>query len=134
MGLIIDTTVFIQWERSGHAIDFAPWEHHGDAAMSVMTASELLVGVHRADSAARRQKRSAFVEMVLAQIPVLDFTMAVARVHAELFAELTSRGDTIGAHDLIIAATAKHHQSAVLTANVKDFQRVPDLVVIELKT
>ena len=137
MGLIIDTTVFIQWERSGHAIDFAPWEHHGDAAMSVMsvmTASELLVGVHRADSAARRQKRSAFVEMVLAQIPVLDFTTAVARVHAELFADLTSRGDTIGAHDLIIAATAKHHQSAVLTANVKDFQRVPDLVVIELKT
>ncbi len=133
MGLIIDTNVFVHWERGGHKIDFSPWNDHGDAAMSVMTASELLVGVHRADSEARRQKRSAFVESILAQIPILDFTREIARVHAELFADLASRGEMIGAHDLIIAATAKHHASAVLTTNVTDFKRVPDLKVIELK-
>ena len=62
MGLIIDTNVFVQWERSGHSIDFSRWQNHGEAAISVMTASELLVGVHRADTEARRQRRSAFGE------------------------------------------------------------------------
>ena len=52
MGLIIDTSVLVHWERGGHKIDFSPWNDQGDAAMSVMTASELLVGVHRADSEA----------------------------------------------------------------------------------
>ena len=134
MGLIIDTSVFILWERSGHKIDFSPWQDHGDAAMSVMTASELLVGVHRADSEARREQRSAFVESVLAQIPILDLTTDVARVHAELFADLANRGQMIGAHDLIIAATAKFHESALLTTNLADFARIPDLEVIELAT
>ena len=134
MGLIIDTGVFIVWERKGRAIDFSPWQDYGDAAISVMTASELVVGVHRADGDSRRNKRSAFAEAVLAQFPILEFTTDVARFHAALFADLSSRGDLIGAHDLIIVATAKHQDNAVLTTNVSEFARVPDLEVIELKT
>ena len=95
MGLIIDTNVFIHSERSGHNIDFSRWVNHGEAAISVVTASELLVG---ADSEARRQKRLAFVESILAQIPIRDFTIAIARVHAELFAMLARQGQMIGAH------------------------------------
>jgi len=134
MGLIIDTNVFVHWERSGHAIDFSPWEEHGEAAISAVTASELLVGVHRADSEARRQRRSAFVESVLTQIPIRDFTIEVARVHAELFATLARSGQMIGAHDLIVAATARHDDCSVLTTNVAEFGRVPDLDVIQLPT
>ena len=36
----------------------------------------------------------------------------------------------IGAHDLIIAATARHHDLSVPTENVDEFSRVPDLRVI----
>ncbi len=133
MGLIIDTNVFVTWERAGQPIDFSPWQDLGDAAISVITASELLVGVHRAETESRRQKRSALVESILAQLPIMDFTIEVARVHAELLAVLTGRGDVVGAHDLIIAATAKHCGSAVLTTNIADFGRVPGLEVIELK-
>lgn len=132
MGLIIDTNVFVYWERSGHNIDFSPWEDRGEAAISVVTASELLVGVHRADSEARRQRRLTFVESILTQIPIRDFTIEVARVHAELFATLTGQGQMIGAHDLMIAATAKHDDCSVLTTNFAEFARVPDLDVIQL--
>lgn len=58
-------------------LTFPGGPHHGDAAIRVVTASELLVGVHRADTEARRQKRSAFVEAILSQIPVFDFTTQV---------------------------------------------------------
>ena len=40
------------------------------------------MGVHRADSEARRKRRSGFVEAILAGVSVLDFTIAVARRYA----------------------------------------------------
>lgn len=98
-------------------------------ALAGITASELLMGVHRADSASRRMRREAFVEGILALVPILPFDLRVARIHAQIGAELMAVGQVIGAHDLIIAATALAHGYAVLTENVRHFQRVPGLVV-----
>ncbi len=130
MGLILDTNVLIRAERNGASVDFGPWSSWGDAYISAITASELLVGVHRADSEARRVRRSSFVEGVLAAIPVLDFTLEVARAHAEILAILRSRGELIGAHDVIIAATALSAGHAILTTDLDEFRRVPGLEVL----
>lgn len=124
MGLMLDTNVFIFSERSGTPIDFSQWEKYGDVYISSVTVSELLVGVHYATSEARKARRSAFVESILGKIPVLGFDTEVARVHAGLFATLTKQGQMIGAHDLIIAATALFHNCAVLTDNINEFERV----------
>jgi tRNA(fMet)-specific endonuclease VapC len=43
---------------------------------------------------------------------------------------LIRQGQVIGAHDLIIAATARYHGTSLLTDNVADFWRVPGLNVI----
>jgi tRNA(fMet)-specific endonuclease VapC len=88
-------------------------------------------GVHRADSAARRQKRSAFVEAILAHVPVIAFDLRVARMHSQLLAELASRGQLIGAHDLQIAATALAMASSVATDNVREFARIDGLQVCQ---
>jgi tRNA(fMet)-specific endonuclease VapC len=89
-----------------------------------------LVGVHLANSQARRNQRQAFVEGVLMLFPVLDFSASSARIHAELYASLRQKGKLIGAHDLIIAATALQHGFAVLTVNVREFKRISGLNVI----
>jgi len=47
MGLVLDTCILIHAERH-EALDFSPWASHGDAFISAITVSELLVGVHRA--------------------------------------------------------------------------------------
>lgn len=130
MGLILDTNAIILAERKGISVDFNSWSSWGNAYISAVSASELLVGVYRADSEARRLRRSAFVEGVLATIPVLDFTLEVARAHAEILAILTGRGEVIGAHDLIIAATALSAGHAVLTTDLDEFHRVPGLQVL----
>lgn len=130
MGLMLDTNVFIYSERSGKSIDFSKWEKYGDVYISSITVSELLVGIHYADSDARKTRRSAFVESVLAKMPVLSFNTEVARVHAGLFATLAKQGQMIGAHDLIIAATAIVHSCAVLTENIKEFERMPGIETI----
>ena len=130
MGLIVDTSVFISFERRGKPPDLSPLEPFEDVFISAVTVSELLMGVHRADSETRRNRRSAFVEAIITGIRVLDFTTDVARVHAEIHAELAARGQLIGAHDLIIAATAQHHSLSLLTDNVDEYSRVSRLNVI----
>src|SRR5581483_8501269 len=90
-------------------------------AISSITASELLVGVHRTTSERQRVTRQHFVETVLNALLVLPFDVDVARTHAWLFVELTSRGRRIESHDMIIAATALTHDYAVLTHNVRHF-------------
>ncbi len=101
-----------------------------DAAISVITVSELLHGVHRAHGAIR-SKRRAFVEHLLATVEPVPITEPVARVHAEVWAELAGRGEVVGAHDLWIAATALTHGLGVATLNVADFGRVPGLRVVD---
>jgi predicted nucleic acid-binding protein len=128
MGIIVDTCIFVQAERNG---DLAALKTYSDDTyISAITVSELMVGVHRADSEARRVKRSAFVDMILAHIPALDFTAQVAHVHAEICASLTKQGYRIGAHDLLIAATALSFNHAVLTFNKGEFERIPGLKII----
>jgi tRNA(fMet)-specific endonuclease VapC len=134
MGLMVDTNVFIKFEKSGQPIDFSSWDSSGKAFISTIVVSELLMGVHRADTEARAKRRAAFVEAVVSGVGVLDFTVAAARIHAEIYAELAKKGEMIGAHDLIIAATARCHDLDVLTDNVKEFSRVPGLRVIPFAT
>ncbi|MDB5778070.1 MAG: hypothetical protein JWP79_1793 [Polaromonas sp.] len=128
MGLVIDTDVWVLAEKSGSQLNLARWAHHGGAYMSAITASELLVGVERANTAERRALRGAFVEKLVASIPVLEFSMPVARTHARMVAAL-SKNVTAGAHDALIAATAVHHGFALLTRNVADFRLFAGLQV-----
>lgn len=128
MALLIDTSVLIDAERRDRSLSSRLGDE--DRAISVITASELLHGVHRTKSGTARTRRAAFVEGLLAAVEALPITMAVARIHAEIWTELKNDGDLIGAHDLWIAATALSHGMAVATANVRDFERVPGLNVV----
>lgn len=130
MGVLIDASVLIQHERG--RIDLAPrLAGRGDDEffMSVITASELLHGVHRAADTATRARRSAWVENLLSSFPSLPIDLSTARVHAQLSAELARSGQPIGAHDLWLAAQAVTHGLTMATYNVREFRRVPGLVV-----
>jgi predicted nucleic acid-binding protein len=102
-----------------------------DSAISVVTVSELLHGVHRASGAVRAH-RQAFVEHLLASFDPIPITEQVARVHAEIWAGLSARGATVGAHDLWIGATAVTHGLSVATGNAAEFRRIPGVQVIAM--
>ena len=95
----------------------------------MITVSELLHGVHRA-SGERRSRRQAFVERLLKRVEAIPITETVARIHAQIWAELAARGETLGAHDLWIGATAVTYGLGVATANQSDFERIPALRVL----
>ncbi len=127
MAVLIDTDVLIDLER-GKSL---PADVVGaeDCAISVITVSELLHGVHRATGAVRTRRR-AFVEHLLAGMQSIPITEPVARVHAELWSGLTDRGEAIGAHDLWIGATAIAHGLSLATNNHAHFKRVPGLQIV----
>jgi len=77
-------------------------------------------------------QRQAYVEHVLAELEALPVTLELARIHAELWAQLEARGEVIGAHELWIAATALGHGLRIATANAEEFERVPGLDVLRL--
>jgi tRNA(fMet)-specific endonuclease VapC len=129
VAVLIDTDLLVDLEHGVGAPEVDRVLGDEERAISVITVSELLHGVHRA-SGARRVRRSAFVEHLLAGLQPIPITEQVARVHAEVWAQLADRGQLIGAHDLWIAATALAHGLAVASGNADEFRRVPGLRVI----
>lgn len=130
MGFLIDSSVLIALERERLSLESLQSALSGQTfALSAITASELLHGVHRATDPDIRAKRSRFVEHLLGGMPVIPFGLAAARVHALLWATLQNQGQMIGAHDLLIAATAKAIDFGVVTLNDREFRRIPELTV-----
>lgn len=131
MAMIIDSSVFITMERRGlstrvMAMIAPPRE---GLAMAAITVSEMLFGAYRDESVERQRRKETFLDAILEAIPVLSFDLRVARARARLAVDLASGGQKIGANDLLIAATALAWGAAVLTENLREFDRVPGLEV-----
>ena len=134
MGLILDTCIFIAEERGRSDWQgFAAAHKAEEAPMSAITLSELLQGVHRAGNPQRAEARLLSVRAQMQAVSLLAFGYAEAQCHAEIVADLESRGSMIGAYDAMIAATALAHGWSVATLNLAEFLRVPALSVIDAR-
>jgi tRNA(fMet)-specific endonuclease VapC len=130
MAQLVDSSVWITLERRGLTLeDLARVAGDEPLRLASITAAELLVGVHRADSPERRRRREPFVEEILSRVPVLGFDVSIARTHARVWAQLALAGTPVDAIDLIIAATAISNGLPLLTENLRHFERVPGLIV-----
>lgn len=133
MGVVLDTTILIAAERRRFDMPaFLGSLGEAGVAIAAITAAELLYGWERAKEPELRARRGAFVEGILEALPTMTFGLAEARRHAHTWAELASRGQMIGPHDLLVAATALSADFAVATLNRREFGRVPGLTLVEL--
>lgn len=90
--------------------------------------AELRVGVLL--STGRRQAdRLAFLDDILRGIPIIDYDREIADVHAELLAHVRRQGTPRGAHDLLIASTAKATGRIVVSADDAAFTDLPGVQV-----
>ncbi len=100
-------------------------------AISVVTVHEYLRGVfyYHMDKKTLKSKLSkALID--LAHFEQLDYTAEVAREAARIDASLFRQGKKIPFADVIIAATAKHHNLPLITRD-SHFNSVSDLIVID---
>jgi len=104
----------------------------GDLAITVVSVEEQLSGWYRrlrrtkkVEELAKVYDRLTTTVRSLARLPILSFSEpAIRRAKALEAAKLN-----VGKMDLCIAAIALDHQAIVVTRNVRDFKRVPGLMV-----
>ncbi len=133
MGVVIDTTLLLEAERgSGRFEDLLRSWGEVPVGIAAITASELLHGCLRGPDPGTRARRSAFVEALIAIIPVWPFGLPEARRHADLWAHLAANGTRMGPNDLIVGATALARGYAVATLNPREFARVPGLSLVPI--
>jgi tRNA(fMet)-specific endonuclease VapC len=101
-------------------------EHgEGDVCTSIVVACELRFGAAKRGSSVLSDR----VEQLLSRLPVLALAPGVDRRYARLRAHLETAGTPIGPNDLLIAAHALEHGLVIVTGNVREFRRVPELTV-----
>lgn len=126
--LLLDTTFLIDAERSDQELSRLISDED-ETAIAAITVAELLVGVEMA-SAERKEARQGFVNALVDSIPVLDYDLKVAAAHAALLAHVRTSGKPRGAHDLIIAATARANHRTVISADRSAFADLPGVAVL----
>ena len=121
MRVLLDTSVLIG--------DLPPPDDV-EAAISVVSITELHFGVLVADDDDERALRTARLSVVEATFDPLPVSVEVARAWGQLAAAVTRRGGNPRRRqiDLAIAATAQVEGVPLLTENIGDFQIIDDLV------
>lgn len=132
MGIIFDTSTLIGLERTSLSLEkLVKGRESEPFGISMISVSELLHAVQRADSEARRELRQAFVEKILEIFPLYPFDLSASRVYARLWGQFIKKGVVVGAHDLMIASTCLSLGFSVLTAEIRDYRKIEGLRIEE---
>jgi predicted nucleic acid-binding protein len=131
MGLILDTSAIVAWERALDAGKSILLDAAEELVLPAVVWAEALAGVRLADSAQRAARRMARLEAIRRLTGVEPFTAETAEHHADIFAELTKGGIMIPQNDIAVAATARCLGCGVLVGPKDEvhFRRIADLEV-----
>jgi len=137
MGLILDSSVVIASERHGETVERLIERVVGvtgdqEAALSAIGLTELIHGLYRAQTPAARLRRQSFIDELLRDLTVYPYTKETAMLAGKLDGEQQSKGVVIPFGDLLIGAIALSLGFSVLTENLRHFQKIPGLSVIQL--
>lgn len=89
---------------------------------------ELQHGLRRAYDPAHKK---VMMDMLLEKMTFLEFGPEEARIAADIRYSLECEGKTIGAYNILIAATALSRNMTLVTNNTKEFSRVPSLNITD---
>src|SRR5437016_1904972 len=95
-----------------------------DLAISLITYGEIYEGIHFGRDP---RKTTDVFQRFLRSVTILPLTQAIMQQFARIRGELRRKGKIIGDFDILIAATAIQHKITLVTRNIKDYQRIPDL-------
>src|SRR5437660_870322 len=95
-----------------------------DIALSLVTVGEIYEGIYYGRDP---RKAEAVFHQFLRMAETLPLTHTIMQRFAQIRGELRRKGQIIGDFDMLIAATALHHDLLVVNRNTKDYQRIPHL-------
>jgi tRNA(fMet)-specific endonuclease VapC len=137
VGIVLDSSVIIAAERRGRTVREILEQvqaARGDVeiGLSVVTIAELVHGAYRTKTQAQQQRRLEFIERLSSDVPVHPVTLDIARLAGRIEGQQEALGIQFAFEDLLIGATALHLGFDVATLNLRDFQRIPGLSLIQI--
>lgn len=134
---MLDSTAAVAAERQGknarQLLESVALETGDDGiAISVVTVLELAHGITRADTPERRERRQRFLDELLTGVPIQPVTVPIALRAGQIDGQSQARGVRIPLSDLLIGASALELGYGVGTANIRHFQLIPGLNVVQL--
>ena len=126
--ILLDTNIciYIIRRKPDEVLRHFQQYHPGEIGISSITLAELQYGV--AKSQAQKHNAEALSEFLIS-LEILPFSEAATQGYGSIRTLLERRGNIIGAMDLLIAAHAVSLDAVLVTNNVKEFERVPDLKI-----
>ncbi len=126
---LLDTNIVSQLIREPQGLVAAQIERVGEekVCINVVIAAELRFGAKKK----RSPRLTRQVNKILSAIEILPLEAPVDEHYAEIRDFLEKKGKLIGANDLFIAAHARALGLTLVTANLREFSRVPRLKVKE---
>lgn len=120
-GYLLDTNVCVEFfkknSRIGHRMEQL---ESGQLYISVITLAELKYGAQKSN---RQQHHLKLIESFLDEVEVLSIDACLDKFASEK-ARLSQAGSLVDNFDLLIGATAVHHNLTLVTNNTKHFQRI----------
>ena len=95
-----------------------------DLSISLITYGEIYEGIHFGRDP---RKTTEVFHRFLCSMEILPLTKPIMQQFARIRGNLRRKGQIIGDFDILIAATAIQHHLTLVTRNVKDYQRIPNL-------
>ena len=137
LGVVLDSSVVIEAERK--RLEVAAFLNHivtqigeREAALCSISVAELAHGIHRSNTLERYHVRRAFLDDLKATVPVYPITGETAELVGKINADSSLKGVIIPFDDLLIGACALERGYAVATRNLRHFQKIPGLKLINL--
>ena len=137
LGVVLDATIVITAERRSlpipalmEAIQNAVGKV--EVSLSPITVAELVHGIYRAKTPEASERRRKYIQELVDLVPVHDVTLQTAYLVGQIEGQEASKGNVLPFNDLLIAAAAIEQGYAILTENVRHFERVPGLQVMKL--
>lgn len=125
MRYLLDTNIFISWfgRRNRAVIDLLK-QYDGQFGISSIVLFELYFGAFNSSRVSENLDRLGDID-----VPVVEFDKGDAIAAGEIRAFLKPLGRPIGPYDILIAGQAKARGLVMVTANMKEFARVPGLAL-----
>ncbi len=124
---LLDTNILSELIKNPRGVIFSKIQEVGEDKIcaSIIVACESRFGARKKNSPKLIEK----LEVILDSIEILPFIHPIEEYYAEIRTYLEQQGTPIGGNDLLIAAHAISLNLTVITNNVREFSRVPNLKV-----
>ncbi|MDP9119932.1 MAG: type II toxin-antitoxin system VapC family toxin [Acidobacteriota bacterium] len=126
MRYLLDTNVCVDYLSGRYPSVAARLQRSSpeEICLSSVVVAELRSG---ADRSRRRRENHERLDLLTAEIPCVDFDLTAAAAFGRVRVTLEEKGVAIGPYDMLIAAQALALGLVLVTANLREFERVVGL-------